>query len=280
MDDIRTCGRVKRSLRATIIAALGIGVMCAPTAALAKKKGVWTVVRTADPITGRRTCAVSALDRFAGSRFSQVGGLYAVVENNPDAGLLVGVSSGGRYRMPVGDIVWRVDNQPYRTLKAVNNPHVAQQGNTEPSKAAAAQTPDTVDSTMAEGKSLASSKSAPENSDRVEPSEQNVSAATPSNPVIEAYTKTLTATMQQQSAMVAALTATATMASGDTAQAMLDEMREGKTLLFRQQAATPLYGLPSSNVYAVGQETLKGRKPIPIDQSFHDGLVACGIAAP
>ena len=83
--------------------------------------------------------------------------------------------------------------------------------------------------------------------------------------------------MDQRGVVVAAGTAPATMASGETAQAMLAEMRAGKHLLFRSQAATPLYGMPSANVYAVGRDTLKGRKPIPIDQSLRDGLVACGI---
>lgn len=229
--------------------------MVSPEAAHAKKKGAWSVVRTADPITGRQTCAVSALDRFGGLRFTQVGILYAVVENNPDAGLLVGVSSGGRWRMPVSDIVWRVDDKPYRTLRAMDNPEVARTGNPALMAAEAAKMPG--------GRA------------------ENANAASPSdNAFTEAYRKTLDATMERQTALVAAMTATATMASGENAKAMLEEMRSGKSLLFRQQAAAPLYGLPSSNVYAVGQETLKGRKPIPIDQSFHDGLAACGISAP
>jgi len=37
-------------------------------------------------------------------------------------GLLVGVSSGGRYRLPTGDILWRVDDRPFRELKATDNP--------------------------------------------------------------------------------------------------------------------------------------------------------------
>jgi hypothetical protein len=54
--------------------------------------------------------------------FSPVGLLYPFVENNPDQGVLVGVSSGGRYRMPTGDILWRVDDKPFRTLRAQDNP--------------------------------------------------------------------------------------------------------------------------------------------------------------
>lgn len=228
-----------------IAAIISMTVM--PHIALAKSKGVWSVVQTDDPITGRKSCAISALDRIGGMRFTQIGILYAVVENNPDAGLLVGVSSGGKYRIPVGDIVWRVDDKPYRTLHAIDNPAA-------PHTATAAPETPPVDS-----------------------SEAAKTPSSPSDSALQAYSKTLAATMQSQAEMVTALTATATMASGDKARAMLNEMLAGTSLLFRQQAATPLYGLPSANTYAVGQETLKGGKPIPIDQSFRDGLIACGI---
>lgn len=32
------------------------------------------------------------------------------------------MSSGGRFRLPTGDILWRVDDNPFRELKAVDNP--------------------------------------------------------------------------------------------------------------------------------------------------------------
>ncbi|MEZ5656104.1 MAG: hypothetical protein R3E04_09495 [Sphingobium sp.] len=233
-----------------------------PAAVLAKKKGAWSVVRTEDPITGRATCAVSALDRLAHIRFARIGALYAVVENNPEAGLLVGVSSGGRWRMPVADIVWRIDNRPYRTLKAVDNPEVA--GTNNPALAAAE---------VANG-----ATSQPDG--RAAPQPNDAATTSPDTPSLEAYRDSIEGAMERQTALVAAMTATATMASGDSAKAMLDEMQQGKTLLFRQQAAAPLYGLPSSQVYKVGQDANKGHKPIPIDQSFHDGLVACGIITP
>lgn len=245
--------RLRRSKHAAFIPAIAtiISMTTTPHTAFAKNKGAWSVVQTQDPVTGRKSCAVSALDRIGGIRFTQIGILYAVIENNPDAGLLVGVSSGGKYRIPVGDIVWRVDDKPYRTLRAIDNPGTTRTASAMP-------TPPGV----VPGGDGGTDGKAP---------------MPPSDSALQAYTKTLAATMQQQSAMVTALTATATMASGERAKAMLEEMLGGTGLLFRQQAATPLYGLPSSNTYAVGQETLKGRKPIPIDQSFRDGLVVCGI---
>lgn len=250
------CRSAARIAGVALVAVTVAGLPIANSSTLAKNKGVWSVVRTEDPITGRKTCAVSALDRIGGMRFTQIGILYAVIEKNPDAGLLVGVSSGGKYRMPVGDIVWRVDDKPYHTLRAIDNPGATRAVSAAPAPPVAS----------------------PEGESRAE-SMDSKPPTSPSDSALQAYSKTLAATMQSQAEMVTALTATATMASGEKARAMLDEMLAGTSLLFRQQAATPLYGLPSSNTYAVGQETLKGRKPIPIDQSFRDGLITCGIMA-
>jgi hypothetical protein len=41
---------------------------------------------------------------------------------NSTYGLLVGVSSGGRYRLPTGDILWVVDERPHCELRAADNP--------------------------------------------------------------------------------------------------------------------------------------------------------------
>lgn len=82
----------------------------------------WQATRTADPITGATTCVVSAVDYVGSFRYSRMGYLYPIIEMNSKYGLLVGVSSGGRFRLPTGDIVWRVDDQPFRELKAADNP--------------------------------------------------------------------------------------------------------------------------------------------------------------
>lgn len=208
-----TSGRLCRSKYATCTSVIVtiIGLTYMPPSAHAKNTGAWSVIKTEDPITGRKTCAVSALDRIGGMRFTQIGILYAVIEKNPDAGLLVGVSSGGKYRMPVGDIVWRVDDKPYRTLRAIDNLgafHTASTAQEPPG-------------------------SAPEGDKRPAEGVDGKTPASPSDSALQAYSKTLAATMQQQSEMVMALTATATMASGEKAKTMLDEMLAGTGLLFR-----------------------------------------------
>ena len=83
---------------------------------------VWQVTRSSDPITGATSCIVAAYDQAAGVSYSRTGMLYPFVENISVHGLLIGVSSGGRVRLPTGDILWRVDDRPFRTLAAADNP--------------------------------------------------------------------------------------------------------------------------------------------------------------
>lgn len=113
---------MKSVFRKAAILALAFGL--APTTAIAKKapREVWTVSRTSDPITGDTNCVVAAYDSIGKLKYSRFGFLYPVVENNSKLGVLVGVSSGGTYRVPTGDILWRVDQNPHRTLQAKNNP--------------------------------------------------------------------------------------------------------------------------------------------------------------
>jgi hypothetical protein len=131
------------------------------TSAYARKAppGAWQVVRSSDPVTHISSCAVVASDYVGKLRFTQSGGLYPVVEMNSTYGLLVGVSSGGRMRMTTGNIVWAVDDLPYRELDAAENPATGASGRKVPQETVAAvnaQTlqmiyPVTATSTMASG---------------------------------------------------------------------------------------------------------------------------------
>ena len=202
-----------------IIAALTAAVLSMPVAA--KEKPVWTATRTVDPITGKTSCVIAAYDGGKGLWFTRIGALYPIVEMNSEYGLLVGVSSGGTVRMPTGDIVWRVDDLPYREIRAGANP----------------------------GVSMVSTPAA----------------------------NTVTQVTQESLAMARALTATSTVASGDTAWAMLAEMRRGSGLQFRQAAVATGYGLPQQQAMATGQITKKGLRPFPLDGSFHAALQSCGL---
>ncbi len=220
-----------------LAALVAVAAAIAPSAIEAKKKPaeVWSVSRTSDPITGDRSCVVAAYDSVGRRKFSRAGFLYPVVENNSKLGLLIGVSSGGPYRLPSGDILWRVDQNPHRTLRAADNPALA--GNAM--FGSAYKTGD------------------PETDRKVEEA-----MATTGN-------------------LVASMTATSTVASGDLAREMLDEMLAGQGLIYRQAQAAPAYGLPSGAANRVGQyRSDEGLVPIRLDDSFRRGLAQCGIALP
>ncbi len=98
-------------------------LMCAlATVAYARGKSGWVATHTIDPLTDQERCVVGRYDRIARVRFSRTGLLYAVVENHPEHGLLVGASSGGRVRLPVGDVIWRIDDNRHHVLLAKNTP--------------------------------------------------------------------------------------------------------------------------------------------------------------
>lgn len=215
----------------TAVALLALCLISGITDAKKPPRGAWDIIRTTDPITGASTCVVAALDYVGKDSFSRMGMLYPVVENNPVHGLLVGVSSGGKFRFPTGDIVWRVDDHRFRELKAEDNPAAAPASPTPPA---------------------------------------------PSDPASRVMQETMALSMK----LAAGMTATSTVANGERAKAMLDEMLAGKALIFRSAAVTPAYGLQSSAMYQVGQISEKGLRPIPIDASFRAGLAACGIASP
>lgn len=124
-------------------------LVCAQAQAKKTPPRTWQVSRTTDPVTGSTTCVVAAFDRAGKSAYSRTGFLYPMVENNPVYGILVGVSSGGKYRVPTGDIVWRIDGKPYRDLRAADNP--APPGSS-PAQGSAA--PDVATRTMQEAMAL------------------------------------------------------------------------------------------------------------------------------
>lgn len=222
MRSVKPSRRASRNVTAALFLATACVAYLSPQSADARRNrgSVWSVEESADPITGVRRCVVTAFDRAASTSFSRTGYLYPIVEFNSEFGLLVGVSSGGRIRLPSGDIVWRVDQRDFRELRAADNP-VAEQ----------------------------------------------VEAPEPSQD-LTAY----------QMRLIQAATATATVASGDRAREMLDEMIGGSSLIFRSGAAAPAYGLPSDQTNRVGQATSDGLRPYPLDQSFRDGLAQCGIS--
>ncbi len=194
--------------------------------AQAKKKqaAAWQVVRATDPITRASTCAIVASDYVGKTRFTQSGALYSIVEMNSTYGLLVGVSSGGRFRLPTGDILWAVDNLPHREIRAAENPGQR-------------------------------------------PAPATIPGAGATVEEMTSYAMRLTQQM----------TASSTMATGAKAREMLEEMLAGQSLLFRSADTGPQTGLPDYSALTAGQRNEKGLlRPIPLDESFREGLRVCG----
>jgi hypothetical protein len=113
---------MRTPMTAVLTATVVLCGVASPAVAKKKPREAWTVTRVSDPVTGASSCVVAAYDQFGKTRYSRVGILYPVVENNPQLGLLVGVSSGGQFRVPTGNILWRIDENPHRELLASDNP--------------------------------------------------------------------------------------------------------------------------------------------------------------
>lgn len=106
-----------RTIEAYAVAALAIAAAALAGCATAPGSTPrWQVIRSSDPITGITSCVVAAPDQAAGMSFTRSLMLYPIVEMNSQRGLLVGVSSGGQIRVPVGQVLWRVDDKPFREV--------------------------------------------------------------------------------------------------------------------------------------------------------------------
>lgn len=85
--------------------------------------------------------------------------------------------------------------------------------------------------------------------------------------------------MSQTLALARSFSATSTVASGDKARDMLDEMLAGASLQFRSANVAASYGLPDDRARMTGLMTKDGLRPYPLDASFRDALSQCGISA-
>lgn len=104
-----------------LIAAATMAV-CTPAAAKEKAPRTWIAMRTTDTVTGVSRCVVSSSDYVGKAHHTRTGFLYPVIESHPEHGLLIGVSSGGRFRLPTGTILWRVDDHPFREIRPEDGP--------------------------------------------------------------------------------------------------------------------------------------------------------------
>jgi hypothetical protein len=111
------------NMRALLLAFAAALSGCATTSS---PQETWQALRASDPITGSERCTVTAPDRAFGRGYTRAGFIYPFVEMNSEVGLLVGVMSGGNYRVPPGDVQWRVDGNEHRTLRASRTPVIGE----------------------------------------------------------------------------------------------------------------------------------------------------------
>ena len=199
---------------------------CVPIVVPVKLNPQWQVSRTVDPITDETRCVVASYDRRDLTSYSRVGYLYPVVEVHPNHGLLVGASSGGLVRVPVGDLVWRVDQNPHHEIKAADSPAGKVGG--------------------------------------FMPDLGNYAISEEHRANLEKAQKQLESSLSG-----------ATLATGQQARALLEEMKTGSSLLFRNVVSDT--GLPTHSLYQVGQYVGGKQEPIPLGEPFLEALADCGI---
>ncbi|MBC6404782.1 MAG: hypothetical protein GDA41_03495 [Rhodospirillales bacterium] len=168
--------------------------------------------------------------------------IYPVVEDHPKHGLLVGVSSGGKFRIPVGNVLWRVDKNDSILVSSADMPTVEQTHVDEYYKKL----------------------------------DQNINNK---NNYSEILSKATADLMKQTSSGLISALAGAAVASGEKAHKMLNQMRSGQSLIIRRNLGTHSdIGIPQSSDLLVGQFFNGQQRPIPIDRSFHTALEACNIS--
>ena len=67
--------------------------------------GLQGEVENAQVLTGQSRCVVAHYDHIGDIRYTRTAFLYPVVEQNPEYGLLVGVSTGGPVRIPLDYVI-------------------------------------------------------------------------------------------------------------------------------------------------------------------------------
>ena len=184
-----------------------LGLLLASACTTPTQSG-WVARNQTDAVTGTNRCVVVKPDAFGGLDYTRAFHLYPVVEKHPKHGVLVGVSTGGNYPVPSGDILWRVDENKPILIK---------------------------------------------------------SAETPSNQ------------KNYYGVNISGILSGSTLASGKKAQRMLEQLKQGKTLVFRQHVAGNDIGLPRANTGLAGEYVNGKLQPILLGETFRSALARCGI---
>ncbi|MEQ7921201.1 hypothetical protein ABQX22_18535 [Xanthomonas sp. WHRI 1810A] len=89
---------------------------------LTAPKVEWITVKSTDKFTDRSTCAVTVGSFYTRSGVYTVSNNYYPYIESVNGDLRVGVRSGGRYLIPVGDVQVRIDQNPAWTISSSETP--------------------------------------------------------------------------------------------------------------------------------------------------------------
>ncbi|MEL1220074.1 hypothetical protein TVA88_13295 [Aeromonas hydrophila] len=79
-------------------------------------KQTWIVVTDTDQFTDKTTCTVTTGTFYAGDIVYTLDGNYYPYIQKDDSNIIIGVKSGGKIKIPVGNIQLRVDANPVWTI--------------------------------------------------------------------------------------------------------------------------------------------------------------------
>lgn len=89
---------------------------------LTAPKVEWITVKSTDKFTDKSTCAVTVGSFYTRSGVYTVSNNYYPYIESVNGDLRVGVRSGGRYLIPVGDVQVRIDQNPAWTISSSETP--------------------------------------------------------------------------------------------------------------------------------------------------------------
>lgn len=82
----------------------------------------WITVRDTDQFTDKSTCGVTVGSFYTGGGVYTVSNHYYPYIESADGELRIGIRSGGRFKIPVGDVQIRIDQNPAWTIATGETP--------------------------------------------------------------------------------------------------------------------------------------------------------------
>ncbi len=212
-------------MKRTLLAAITFTVFgCASTSnSTSKTDGPWAASVSYDRFTDNVECFVSTGDYFTSTTVYTSNNKYYPFVQVKNGVLLVGVRSGGQYKVPVGDVKFRIDSNKAVDISVTETPLDKQ---ADPM----------IDAMKANFASL------PEDQRKL---------------ISDAY--------DNAGKYSQAITSPVTAVSGEKAKALLEQLKQGRKLIYQAGIFPNMPAMKSS----IGE--------IDINESFKKALIQCGV---